>query len=195
MNKLMGFYELKAMSLPSVNWKQYSENEVLCSNQLWTIRSAVYQGADQSLPRLVGVTAKEAMDFANRLLNRFGENGIVVYYPFFLANKSGTLNIFKEKIIIEAVQSDLWNLVTFSQRNVTIQIIDGCEDIDGDEFFLTAEEKNQLLSQVPEIRKIFRDDLTEGKSVLLEWSFAQDCGVNKEPLGEEYLVFYEARTV
>lgn len=38
-------------------------------------------------------------------------------------------------------------------------------------------------------------DLLEGKSALLEWSFAQSCDFEKEPTGEEYLVFYEARTV
>ena len=46
-----------------------------------------------------------------------------------------------------------------------------------------------------EIRKIFRDELTEGKSILFEWSFARDCDLNKVPIGNEYLVFYEARTV
>lgn len=29
----------------------------------------------------------------------------------------------------------------------------------------------------------------------LEWSFAVSCDVNKNPAGDEYLVFYEARTV
>ena len=42
---------------------------------------------------------------------------------------------------------------------------------------------------------IQNDDLLEGKSALLEWSFAVSCDVNKNPAGDEYLVFYEARTV
>lgn len=33
------------------------------------------------------------------------------------------------------------------------------------------------------------------KAALLEWSFAQSCNASKEPIGEKYLVFYEARTV
>ena len=48
---------------------------------------------------------------------------------------------------------------------------------------------------MPEIRKLFKDDLLEGKSALLEWSFAVSCDVNKNPAGDEYLVFYEARTI
>ena len=38
-------------------------------------------------------------------------------------------------------------------------------------------------------------DLLQGKAALLEWSFAQSCNASKEPIGEKYLVFYEARTV
>ena len=49
MNKLMGFLELKEMSLPSIPWKQYTGNEKLDEKYLWTIRSAVYRGED--LPR------------------------------------------------------------------------------------------------------------------------------------------------
>ena len=39
MNKLMGFLELKEMSLPSIPWKQYTGNEKLDEKYLWTIRS------------------------------------------------------------------------------------------------------------------------------------------------------------
>ena len=60
---------------------------------------------------------------------------------------------------------------------------------------INKKELGNLEKHVPEIRKLFRDDLLEGKSALLEWSFAQSCDSEKEPTGEEYLVFYEARTV
>lgn len=65
----------------------------------------------------------------------------------------------------------------------------------GNKNFLKTNEKEQLLKYVPEIRKLFKDDLLEGKSALLEWSFAVSCDVNKNPAGDEYLVFYEARTI
>ena len=45
------------------------------------------------------------------------------------------------------------------------------------------------------MKKIFRDDLLEGKSALFEWSFANSCNKDKCPIGDEYLVFYEARTI
>lgn len=195
MNKLMGFYELKNMQLPSILWNEYSANSELSEDFLWTVRTAVYRGDDLNLPRVVGVTAKEAKVFADELFELLQGKGIVVYYPYFLADKSGTLDVHKNKIVIEAVKQDLWNLVTYDKRDVTIQIDDNGEKVDGNDKFLSLREKTQLLSFIPEIRKIFRGELTEGNSVLFEWSFAHNCDLNRKPVGDGYLVFYEARTV
>ncbi len=195
MNKLMGFYELAAIDIPSIPWKEYTGKECLDQDCLWTIRSAVFHGDDLNLPREVGATALKAKEFANTLLKKMKDKGIVIYYPYFLANKSGTLNIYGDKVVIEAVASDLWNLVTYSDREITIQIIEDEVFIDGKHDFFSEDEYRNLTSNVATIRKIFRDDLLEGKSVLLEWSFAQKSDLSKKPIGEEYLVFYEARTV
>lgn len=195
MNKLMGFYELQAMNIPSVPWKEYTGTEEFDSKYLWTIRSAVFKGDDLNLPRLVGVEANKAKAFANMLLSELKENGIVVYYPYFLANKSGTLNVFSDRVIIEAVNKDLWNLVTLSDREVTIDFNEGEISINGNSNFLSETEIKRLLDNVAIIRKTFRDDLLEGKSILLEWSLAQNSDLQKKPIGNEFLVFYEARTI
>lgn len=195
MNKLMGFYELKSMNLPSIPWEEYTGKEELANDRLWTIRSAVFKGDDLNLPRMVGEVGKKAKNFADSLLEKLRDRGMVIYYPYFVANKSGTLNIFLNDIIIEAVKADLWNLVTYSDREVTIRYDGLIEQIDGNKDFLSEKEKNEILRYVHEIRKLFRDELVEGKSVLLEWSFAQDSSAEKMPVGDEYLVFYEARIV
>lgn len=196
MNKLMGFLELKEMKLPSVPWKQYTGEEKFEDRYLWTVRSAVYRGNDLNLPRSVGESSKVSKKFADRLLKEMSGNGIVIYYPYFIANKSGTLEVRNDKVIIEAVKDDLWNLVTYSDREVTIIIDKGNnKSIIGNTSFINNEEFDNLNKHIPEIRKLFRDDLLQGKSALLEWSFAQSCDANKEPIGEEYLVFYEARTI
>ena len=124
MNKLMGFLELKEMRLPSVPWKQYTGTENLNNEFLWTIRSAVYRGNDLNLPRMVGEDSIKAKRFADKLLNQMGDKGMVIYYPYFVASKSGTLCVGPNKIVIEAVKDDLWNLVTYSDRNVTLIITD-----------------------------------------------------------------------
>lgn len=195
MNKLMGFYELADMEIPSVPWKEYKGNEKLDPEYLWSIRSAVFQGDDLNLPRKIGIPAKDAIEFANDLLAKMHNEGLVIYYPYFLAKKSGTLNIYSNHIVIEAVDGDLWNLVTYSDRDVTILITEKKTVFDGNRNFLSTKEINDILSNMPQIKKTFRDDLLEGKSVLLEWSFAQKSNLSKKPLGEEYLVFYEIRTV
>ena len=56
------------------------------------------------------------------------------------------------------------------------------------------DEYKEIVKYVPKIKQAFRDDLLMGKGVLLEWSFAKSCDLNKEPIGQKYLVFYEART-
>lgn len=195
MNKLMGFYELQQLNLPAVKWKEYSENVVFNEELLWTIRSAVWKGDDLNLPRLVGCKAGEAKKFANSLLSKMSDDGIVIYYPFFIADKSGTLEIRKDSIIIEAVKNDLWNLVTNSKCDVTYKFINGVIEKYGNSNFLNKEQIEALLSHVPKLRKEYIDFLNEGRSVLLEWSLAYDCGIDKERVGELYLVFYEIRTV
>ena len=162
---------------------------------LWTVRSAVYTGNDLNLPRVVGVTSEEATKFALSLLRRIEKKGMVLFYPYFVAIKSGTINVFSDKIVIEAVKNDLWNLVTYSDREVTLIISDRHIQYDGNKDFLSVNELSQLLKYIPEIKKNFRDELQSGVSIMLEWSFDFNCDVNKVKKGSEYLVFYEVRTV
>ena len=83
MNKLMGFYELQEMAIPSIPWKIYNKNVKLNPDLLWTIRTAVIRGNDINLPKQVGVDSVTATKFANNQFDRLGNNGIVIYYPFF----------------------------------------------------------------------------------------------------------------
>lgn len=197
MNKLMGFYELKESSLPTIPWEVYTPEVELDNKILWTIRSAVHRGDDFNLPRAIGKEAKEAKAFADSLYKELGQNGMVIFYPYFVAHKSGTLNVFQDKIVIEAVKKDLWNLVTNQDMDVAL-IYNSYMELQsyvGKKDFLSEDEQKQLFVNAREIKRIFRDDLIEGRSILLEWSYASKCNVKKESIGEQYLVFYEARTV
>lgn len=195
MNKLLGFYELKDSVLPTIPWKEFNKSVELDSNVLWTVRSAVYRGEDLNLPRAVGVNASEAYVFASDLFDKMQNKGIVVYYPYFLAEKSGNINIFPNKIVIEAVKEDLWNLVTYADRDVTIEVVGDTVWYNGDENFLLKDELEKLLFNAKRAKQMFRDELLEGRSAMLEWSFAYPSNLDKERSGQKYLVFYEARTV
>jgi hypothetical protein len=194
-NKLMGFFELKESGLPAVPWKQYDANTKFDEKYLWTVRMAVYTGSDFNLPRAVGKNSEEALKIASELYNRYNDNGMVVYYPYFIADKSGTLQVNSTEIIIEAVEKDLWNLVTHNRKNVTI--INNGQDMKfyGDEKFLRRSEISELYAYAEKTKKTFRRYITSGKTLLLEWSYAYKTDVNNSPIGEKYLVFYEIKEV
>ncbi len=196
MNKLMGFYELRDLAIPTIPWKEYKPGIELSNNYLWTIRSAVVSGNDLNLPRLIGKSANEAVAFANNLYKQLDGNGIVIYYPYFIAHKSGTLNVFLDKIVIEAIKDDLWNLVTNQDLDVSMTFDRQNHIITsyGNKEFLDNNEINQLLKYAKKICSIYRDEILEGNTVLLEWSFASSCNIDKKPVDEPYLVFYEVRT-
>ena len=195
MNKMMGFYELKESGLPAIRWEEFEKTTSLDSRNLWTIRSALQKGNDINLPRLVGERAEKAQKFALELYEKIKDNGMVIYYPYFVAEKSGTLNIYKDKVVIEAVKEDLWNLVTYSDCEVTIVIQEEKMEFRGNKEFLNQNELMELMLYARKVKGMFRYELIEGKSVLLEWSYAYDSDIEKKRIGSNYLIFYEIRTV
>ncbi len=81
--------------------------------------------------------------------NKYRENGMIIYYPYFIAEKSGTLNVFNNKVVIEAVKDDLWNMVTYLKRNVTIILENNKEEYIGERnFFLKSEEVEEITSYI-----------------------------------------------
>lgn len=195
MNKLQGFFALQKSSLPAVPWKKFDESVKLNSDILWTIRTAVMTGDDLNLPRKVGVTALEAEDFANELLCKLGYNDMVIYYPYFIAIKSGVLDVSNRRIVIEAVKDDLWNLVTHNKKDVTIIFEEDDLHIVGDEQFLSQDELFELIDYCTIVKRHFLEEILEGKNVMLEWSYACKSDINKRPIGNSELIFYEVRTI
>lgn len=187
----MGFLELKSTKLPSIDWKEFTKEIALSKDKLWTVRSAIYQGSDLNLPRLVGARGDEATSFAHHLLDEMAENGMVIYYPYFEAIKSGNLQISNKETIIEGVAKDLWNLVTYQQKDVSLWIEDEkVLRVEGDKDFFSPNELEEILQYVPYLKREFSDYLMEGKELLLEFSFA------KYPeAAERFLIFYELRTI
>ena len=197
MNKLFGFLELKELPVPSVDWKEFKQGTVLDSNKLWTVRTAVVSGNDTSLPRMVGKSAEECMNFGNSLIKNYGKNMMVVYYPFFHAVKSGTMLVSDIDAIIECVEGNLWDLVDNHKIDhrfkisVSGRVVNYMDNVD----FLTKEEIKLLHKNFEKVRKYFSKSLRANELVLLEWSFAKDCNSMGNPVGDSRLMFYEVRTV
>lgn len=196
MNKLEGFYELQIMDIPSVRWKEFTGTEILDPNLLWTVRVAVQSGFDFNLPRAVGVKADEAMLKGHQFLARLSPEDLVVYYPFFVALKSGVLEIQADQTIIEAVDKDLWNLTTHGKRDLTM-IIDHCSgEVKkyGQEDFLDEQETAELIYYAKRIRGAYRKYIYADHSLLLEWHYAVQTNVRNELIGDKYLVFTECKS-
>lgn len=194
-NKMLGFYELPRMGVPSIPWRKFQKDVMLNPELLWTVRTAVIRGNDLNLPRKVGVSAQEAYEFACMADSKLGENGLVVVYPYFIAQKSGTLEVSKDRIVIEAVYNDLWNLVTNNNIDVTYIINKNEIVVEGNKSFFDDFEVDELRLQADRIKGTFRSILAEGQNILLEWSYAYNTDISGEPLGEKYLIFYELRTI
>lgn len=197
MNKLFGFYELKDLPVPSVDWKEFKSGTILDDSKLWTIRTAVLSGDDTSLPRMVGKSAKECMEYAESLLKNYRGKLFIVYYPFFGAVKSGTMMVEKDTTVIEAVYKDLWNLVDLHKLDYSAKVLkSGNVRVNNGELnFFTESELNTLIKCADKVRTYFNKVIRANELVLLEWSFGRDVDVNGEEVGEPYLIFYEARTV
>lgn len=195
MNKLQGFYALKESGLPVVPWKTFKKGTKLDPEILWTIRSAVVRGDDLNLPRKIGVPAKEAEEFAEELLTELGAGDLVLYYPYFIAKKSGVIEVSTFRTVIEAVEADLWNLVTDNKKDVTI-IFEG-DDLRmiGKEDFLNQDEMLELVDYCLHIKKVFLNETAQGNSIFVEWSYGYQSDIHKNIVGDKFLTFYEIRTV
>lgn len=197
MNKLQGFYQLKHLGIPTVPWQIFNFETIFDPSFLWTIRVAVEHGDDFNLPRAIGVNAETAHAKSREFYQMVKDNGIVIYYPYFIALKSGTLEINNNYNIIEAVKDDLWNLTTDGGRDVTI-FIDWrtkSQVFHGNNNFLNQQEIKRLNDSASRVRVKLKDYISLNTSILLEWSFAVNANADQKPVGDEYLVFYECRTL
>jgi hypothetical protein len=85
--------------------------------------------------------------------------------------------------------------VTNNDCDITYACENGDLHIVGNKDFLSTKELDELCSVEKRVRGSFRDLILEGKSILLEWSYAVESSPTKQKIGNPYLVFYECRTV
>lgn len=196
-NKMMGFLRLRDLDVPSVPWERYQPGKTLDDGILWTVRTALVDPSlnDQSLPKRVGVGSEEAAEFAGEQLDRLGDSGMVVIYPFFRAESSGTLRVSSDLAYVEACDGDLWNLVDAGIVDATAILEEGSDWRVRGSLVIDGLVLSGIHRSLGAIRREWRDDLAEGYSVLLEWSLATKVDGDGSPVGGPELVFYEARTV
>ena len=61
--------------------------------------------------------------------------------------------------------------------------------------FLCENTLRDLTRYAAKISSSFRDEISEGKSILAEWSVAYNTDIHRKPIGDKYLVFFEIRSI
>jgi hypothetical protein len=141
------------------------------------------------------LNAADATIKGREFIQAFPPPDLVIYYPYFLALKSGTMSIQEERTVIEAVNRDLWNLTTAGRRDVSmaVQLDSGDMSIFGEETFLEPDEISELLRYDKILRAYNHHQLFGSTTVMVEWSYAMNSDLDRRPTGNKYLVFYEYR--
>ena len=86
-----------------------------------------------------------------------------------LQKKSGTLSIFQNQWVIEAVEGDLWHLVDESKVDVTmVKNNDKPWQITGQTGFLMEYEIKELEKYIPIVQLTFRNLIKDGQTLLLD---------------------------
>lgn len=197
MSKKLEINRLINSSIPTIEWKEYIPNTKFDEEYLWTIRIIPNEGSDTHLPKRVGCTASEAEYFAKQSYVAYRDIGKVIYYPYFIAKKSGILSVDNEGYSVEAVNGDLWSLVNSSKFVCTYKRDrkGNVLEYEGREDFLSDYEIKELHKQVDKIREEFRWELSNNSTKLvLEWSYIADCDRFRREIIGPYLVFYEVKT-
>lgn len=151
---------------------------------LWTVRTCKTKGDDTNLPRAVGVPAGTARQKYNEF-SRVPDTKVVCY-PFFHASISGVIDTSATRTVIEACNGDLWNLVTYDRPDYRLLYTD---------YPARLGMFKPLYRHIRHVSAKMRGFLEMGKHIYLEWSYARNSDIERNPVGELYVVFYECRVV
>lgn len=191
MNKLEGMYELKRSRLPAVDWNLFHEATVLSDSCFWTIRTAVFKGQDLHLLKLFGKKGREATAFGVKCLHKMKDKGIVFYYPYLTAEKSGVLQFDVNSIQLECVAGDLGRLLGGSSTDASYYW-KGADLKEHGNKILSGKEKTELLEWVFYCRRRYRYIMALEEKMQLEFSYVRDKDPEHQP---SRLVFSEMRTI
>lgn len=212
MNKLEGLKALNKCRIPAIKWQEFTGVEQIGEGdpdeeKLWTVRVALKKGADLDLPKAIGVTVSEAQVFAEKMIQKLAEfsqkrglgdkasaSGMVVYYPHFVAKKSGILKITADRVEIVAVKDDLWNLKDESKIMARATFTDTHSEYSNKREFLEKGEISQLLRCAKQVRHEYKAELMEGTEIILEWSFIPVPDPDKKRRDDQKLLFHGMRT-
>jgi phosphohistidine swiveling domain-containing protein len=209
--KLRGLSRIEELVLPHPDWSFVAVNEskdesleypsrlriispeelALSKSRTWTVRTCLVGGSpdmEYGLKRAVGIPADQV---TNRLMefhdyyNGLNLTIVFVVYPYFLASKSGIIEIHHKEQIIEAVDGEQWRLTEEGAPPEVWRHEGATVSVSKHLFARRAGQKNVVLTktQVSKLSKCV--SMIPDENVLLEWTFTP----------EEELFFYDMRSV
>jgi hypothetical protein len=190
-NKYQGLMLLKQCRLPTISWNVFTYDTTLCDSYRWTLRAVRDSGNDFGLPIFLDISSKEAIDIGRRLLDQYSSNKyILLVYPYFTSEKSGTVKVEIGSIVVEAVKGNCSDLTRYSKLDISLIYKDTRDVVYGDITFFTDEELVTIERYASRLRRQFFRMVLDGFIVVLEWSFATYKNTDKEKF-----LFQELRVI
>ena len=147
----------------SADLKRHHQIKDYCG---WTIRVA-WTGSRFKKPLYVNWLAKEKVpQEIDRLAKQAKKDYLIITYPSWIPQKSGTLLIENNRIVIESCQGQITRLMREGQCDAGYQLGKSgrIQDSWGNQNFLANREKKQIISALAKIPE---------KNIILEWAFGQ----------------------
>lgn len=194
MNKYEGLMELSHLGVPCIEWNEYNSDMELSENVLWTVRVANKYGKDMCFPCKLGVSANEALEYADHLNDRYD---LVMISEYFSADISGNLGILADKIVIEWTYGNSRNLTEYGFFEESISITDR-EDFENKDSRLNKKVYEKLFQYGINIKNTYRGFVIDNKFVILEWSIIaepEESQCQKQGYKGGKLIFYDLRIV
>ncbi|BBF45146.1 hypothetical protein lbkm_3905 [Lachnospiraceae bacterium KM106-2] len=195
MHVLQNSYLLSHLDLPTIPWQQGFLSTEFDQHMLWTVKNEPVSAEIGLIEGKIGVTAKEAKEFVKHQYDNLGEKRVVLYYPYYTATKSGTIDLNQERSVIEAVEGKIENLSKKHRVDVTMIFRDNDLEIVGNDKFLSEDETLTLIDYCRELKSRCAADLDYGKNIILYWSIVSETKVNMIPKDKTNLIFTKLKII
>ncbi len=192
---LQNCYILDHLELPTIPWKQCQTTMLLDDSILWTVKNEPFYGENGYIYGKIGVTAREAMEYITTQYQSLPKRRMLLYYPYYTASKSGTIDMNYDRIAIEAVEGKIENLKKKNRVDETLLFQDEDLEIFGEEKFLTRQETLEIIDYGSMLKKKFAGDLEYGRNILFYWSYVEETLRNMIPKGNPSLVFHQIKVL
>ncbi len=192
---LQNSYILDYLDLPTIPWEPCHTTATLDDSILWTVKNEPYQPNQGKIYGRIGITSSEAKAYISSEYSNLKHKRMLIYYPYYTAVKSGTIDLSYDRIVIEAVEGKIENLKKNHRVNETIIFRQDSIEIFGDEDYMTREETLTLIDYAKQLKKRAATEIEFGKNLIFYWSIVQETKRNMIPRDETKLLFHQIKVL